>query len=227
MEKRSRSLWLCILHPCQWFYIWLHCCTECTVFLCGWWQWWGSRVEMGFSCSCFSLTLAQQWVKTLLGHKRSVCLPATLQDFHHPTQLSHISPDMWWNDDSSVRRCSTVSICLHSGELWMFLPCWRCFGRFTTLVEAEISEQLCDGLPWNFAQTFMIPRWWILMTLHDYVVDVCGSEWNVSTDYHKIWCRISAHVALWMNYNNFGDPWLFIPCQHHWICNLSSTLVHD
>lgn len=62
--KSSRSLWLYMLHPCQWFYIWLHCNTECTVFLCGWWQWWGSRVEMGFSCSCLSLTLAQQWINS-------------------------------------------------------------------------------------------------------------------------------------------------------------------
>ena len=62
--KSSRSLWLYMLHPCQWFYIWLHCNTECTVFLCGWWQWWGSRVEMGFSCSCLSLTLAQPWINS-------------------------------------------------------------------------------------------------------------------------------------------------------------------
>lgn len=75
--KSNRSLWLYMLHLCQWFYIWLHCYTECTVFLCGWWQWWGSRVEMGFSCPCSSLTLAQQMGKKLHWGSRgqSVYLP--------------------------------------------------------------------------------------------------------------------------------------------------------
>ncbi len=34
----------------------------------------------------------------------------------------------------------------------------------TSLVRTEISQQLLEGSPWNFAQTFMISRRWILLT---------------------------------------------------------------
>ncbi len=37
--------------------------------------------------------------------------------------------------------------------------------RSTTLVQTETSLQLLDGLSWNFVQTFMFARGWILMTL--------------------------------------------------------------
>lgn len=129
-KKRSRSLWLYILHPCQWFYIWLYCYTEYTVFLCGWWQWWGSRVEMGFSCPCLSLTLAEKWVKPPPGHSRSVCLPATRQDFHYPTRLRHISLEtmtqhskdaQWFPRVPILETVPSVTLkpCILSGG-----PCW-------------------------------------------------------------------------------------------------------
>lgn len=35
----------------------------------------------------------------------------------------------------------------------------------TTLVQAEISQQRIDWVPWNFPQTFTFPRGWIRMTL--------------------------------------------------------------
>ena len=33
--------------------------------------------------------------------------------------------------------------------------------------QTEISRQVYDGLLWNFAQTFMIARWWILQASGD------------------------------------------------------------
>lgn len=38
-------------------------------------------------------------------------------------------------------------------------------GRSNTLVQIEISQHLFDGLPWKFAQTLMVLRWWISLTL--------------------------------------------------------------
>lgn len=125
-KKRIRTLRLNIPHLCLWFYIWIHCYTKYTVFLCGWWYWWSSRVEMGFSCSCLSLTLAQQYLNTL-GHKRSVCLPG---------RISTILPSwaIWFVSKWFLRRrCSTVSIpsysdamttsvCLVTLAAWQELP---------------------------------------------------------------------------------------------------------
>ncbi len=37
--------------------------------------------------------------------------------------------------------------------------------RSVTLFQTDISQQLSDGLPWNFLETFIVPRGWILMTL--------------------------------------------------------------
>lgn len=34
----------------------------------------------------------------------------------------------------------------------------------TTLVQTEIIQQLCDGLPWNLEQTVIISKGWIWVT---------------------------------------------------------------
>ncbi len=47
--------------------------------------------------------------------------------------------------------------------VWL-LWCWL-VGQSTTLVQTEISRQLFDGLAQNLVQTFLVPRWWILMNL--------------------------------------------------------------
>lgn len=105
MEKEAGVFDYIHCIPASGFIFGPHHCTKCTVFLCGWWHWWGSRVEMGFSCSCLGLTLAQQLVKTLMGHKRSVCLPG----FQHSFQLSHVPSDMSLSGDSWVRCCTVLS----------------------------------------------------------------------------------------------------------------------
>lgn len=75
--ERAAGLWLYMLHPCQWFYIWLHCYRECTLFLCGWWQWWGCRVEMGFSCSCL-------WVQHWHNIWEEICRGRRVQSVYLP-----------------------------------------------------------------------------------------------------------------------------------------------
>ncbi len=56
----------------------------------------------------------------------------------------------------------------------------------TTLVQTEISQQLQNGLPLNFVQTFMVPRGWIFLTLvipleHHHEFDIYSFDWNILT----------------------------------------------
>lgn len=152
MEKRSRSLLLYILHPGQWFYIWLHGYTEYTVFLCGWWQWWGSRVEMGFSCPCLSLTLAQQWVKKLhrgtrgqpvyLPHSRAslippsraiICLACIKMMTLHTLQCPHVHILVCFNH----ALCWSVLLFSPHWNIKYAVDCWEIWCRQSCFPEVE------------------------------------------------------------------------------------------
>lgn len=153
--KSSRSLWLYMLHLCQWFYIWLHCYTECTVFLCGWWQWWGSRVEMGFSCSCSSLTLAQQMGKNSTGVEE-----VSLSTYHiiftiAPKWAIFLMTCNLKNDALISRTVSTqvtLQVMCFSCQQRVSFPCWT---TWKYLIKLWMD---CHRY---FLQTLMVPGGWI------------------------------------------------------------------
>lgn len=219
-KKGSRSLWLYILHRCQWFYIWLQCYTECTVFLCGWWQWWGSRVEMGFSCACFKPDLGSAMSEKLYWGTRG-------QSVYLPHGRISTIPPSWAvflltchkNEHSSVRRCSAVSI---SPPFW-----WQrlCSLAMLALVQTDTSQQLRDGLPWDFVQTLMISKWVFLMAwMICCLFLLCHTETNV-----VVWSEMFWWIKIW--YGNvsfcvemfpsgwiviiFVIPWLLIKLISH------------
>ena len=48
-------------------------------------------------------------------------------------------------------------------SLWVSVDGSACPSN--TLVQIETSLQLLNGSPWYFMQTFVVPRWWILLNL--------------------------------------------------------------
>ena len=78
----------------------------------------------------------------------------------------------------------------HLSPFWWHYTCCVFSHARAVLVgpplQTEMSQRVCDGLPWNFVRTFMIPRWWLLMTLAMTEVEIYGFGRNVPTDCHKI-----------------------------------------
>lgn len=70
-----------------------------------------------------------------------------------------------------------------------FLSECRPAGWTATAVQTEICPQLFDGLPWNFAEPFMVLRGWIAMTLvmsplsvpRHHEVHIYGFQWSILT----------------------------------------------
>ncbi len=61
---------------------------------------------------------------------------------------------------------------------------------------AEISQQLLDGLTWNFVQTFVLPRWWILITLASLISCSTAYRSNLSLIHRNI-CKIDWYNILY------------------------------
>lgn len=62
---------------------------------------------------------------------------------------------------SRIRHEVTYSACVNSPWTWKFLCFSHFYGSYmSTLIQAEICQQLLDGMAWNFAQRFTAPRGW-------------------------------------------------------------------
>lgn len=116
------------------------------------WRW-------GFPALAWAWPWHSNGWKTLLGHKRSVCLPATRQDFHHPTQLGLISPviTQWLLSKEMLSS-------FHLSPFWWHYKC----GVFSHVSAVLVNHLGRDGNISNmnvmdchemFVQTFMISRW--------------------------------------------------------------------
>ncbi len=76
----------------------------------------------------------------------------------------------------------------------------------------ETSQQVLDGLPWNFVQTFMVTRRWTLMTLvMPWLFLQCHRLVNISTTigWGVMKYSTDVHALLRINLNDFCDPLTF------------------
>ncbi len=67
-----------------------------------------------------------------------------------PSQAYTCAPVTFWTRIFS--QTSSVSL--------MAMSVCCSVSRSTTLLQTDISQQLLDGLPWNFVEAIIIPRWW-------------------------------------------------------------------
>lgn len=99
-----------------------------------------------------------------------------------------------------------------------------------SLVQTEIFQKSLDGLPWNFLQTFMVPRWWMVISNISSTSSrpkYSNFQWMISS---AGWTGIKFHGFQIMSSNEI--LWRFLLRQHKGAiarskCTFSSTLVCD
>ncbi len=144
--------------------------------------------------------------------------------------VSWFSTHSWSSYAWTIHLNSTVQLLFSytSGmAVWMETLVCLLVSLSATLVQTGI----CWMDPWNFVQTLMAHRGWILLTLmitllllwHHHEVDIWGFLWKVSNTIGCIAMKFGTDICVppRMNCNNFGDPYTF-PVVPPWgqICNL-------
>ncbi len=81
------------------------------------------------------------------------------------TSLYCQQSEKWSTDLLTTGACTTVCILSLAWGMGVDLLVCQSATQSTTLVQTKISQQLADGLPWNFVQRFIILTGWILLTL--------------------------------------------------------------
>lgn len=76
--------------------------------------------------------------------------------------------------------------------------------HFTTMVQTEMSQQLSNGSPQNFVQTFTVPRGWILLVIIPTFLVSRPWGWHLNTLQDTLWW-ILGQTHMFPNRMNCND----------------------
>lgn len=99
------------------------------------------------------------------------------------------------NNNKNLSCCAhELGVISHTSSLALGMAKLDC--QSTTLGQTEIFHQLWDGLPWNFVQTFMVPKVWMLLTL---VIPWLFLQWHHEVDFFFVKC-LWRLTEIWYRY---------------------------
>lgn len=139
------------------------------MFLCGWWHWWGSRVEMGFSCSCLGLNLGTEIGKSSTGAGLSVYLPHG--------RISTIAP-IW----ALILTCNK-KLMLQSWDKFPFVPIQMLYEECGVTSYFRFKLKLWDGLPWCYDSLMVKPK-----------KKTCGFSCRVSSRFKSLFLNLLSQL---------------------------------